>query len=206
MRGFLRPATPEDLTDCCTLLIRLLRLEKDSLVRLQQTRDQVTIWAQPLSILIRREVRARLSVADRTVSAGELLAAISASTGDVALPAARDAAWRITLPPRTGWSILDAVPVEVLRDLADDAGRVVRAAQDPAAAGEALLDRETLYVSRDGEQVALPMSVVVVLNRLGFLGAAAGVAKVACTPAWTRIAARHGTAYQRRTGPALTLA
>ena len=202
--SWLHPGCPADLTDCSTLLIRMLRLDAVGLVRLQQVGENVSLWAQPLGVVVRREIRARMTVGDRTVSAAELLTAVTADTaGAVALPAPRDEAWRVTLPPRSGWSVLDSVPVQVIRDLADSAGRVVRAATDPVGAGESLLDQETLRVSQGGDVVVVPLRVVAVLNRMGFVGAeghSADVVRVACTPAWTRLAARHGTVYQRRGG------
>lgn len=209
--ALLRPDGREDLTDCRTLLTRLVRLDSTGLVRLQRADGRVRLWARPLAVVVRRDVRAQLTVQDRTVSAAQLLAAVdTCSAGDVRLPAPRDEAWGVTLPPpRAGWSRLDAVPVDVLRNLADGAGRTVRAAADPAAAGKLLLDREILRVSRDTDEVVLPVRVVVVLNRVGFLGAsghAADVVQVACTSAWVRLAARHGTAYHRRGAPGLSLA
>lgn len=202
--AMLHPGGPQDLADCCTLLVRLIRLDAAGVVRLQHAGNHVTLWAQPLGVVVRREVRARLGVADRTVSAAELLAAVDdPAGGSVRLPLPNERAWRVSLPPRTGWSILDEVPVEVLQKLADNAGRLVRAAEDPAAAGESLLDQEAVRVSRGAEEVVLPMRVVTVLNRMGFLGPhgqLADVVRVACTPTWTRVAARHGTAYERRSG------
>jgi hypothetical protein len=63
-------------------------------------------------------------------------------------------------------------------------------------------------VSHGTDEVVLPVRVVVVLERMGFLdgdGRSADVVRVACTPAWIRVAARHGTAYQRRAGRGLSL-
>ncbi|MEJ7665316.1 MAG: hypothetical protein WKG07_40230 [Hymenobacter sp.] len=141
------------------MLIRMLRLDAVGLVRLQQVGENVSLWAQPLGVVVRREIRARMTVGDRTVSAAELLTAVTADTaGAVALPAPRDEAWRVTLPPRSGWSVLDSVPVQVIRDLADSAGRVVRAAADPVGAGESLLDQETLRVSQGADVVVVPFA------------------------------------------------
>ena len=206
----LRARAPEDLTDCSVLLSRLTRLDAVGLVRLQQAGEFVTFWASPLEVVIRAEIRAQMNVGDRTMPAVELLAAVGAPAGgSVRLPPARDAGWRVTLPPRAGWSDLDVVPAEVVRDLADSAGRAVRAAADPVIAGGSLLDQEALRVSGGGDEVVLPVRVVIVLHRLGFLGAAtapAAVMRVACSPAWIRLAARHGTAYQRRNGLSLSRA
>ncbi|MBA2555093.1 MAG: hypothetical protein WKF47_19440 [Geodermatophilaceae bacterium] len=211
----LYPAGQQDLTDCSTFLDRLIRLDPVGVVRLQVLGEHVTVWAQPLGVVVRREVAARMTVDDRTVSAPGLLAAVRATTQSprdaalaIFLPTPSDGAWRVTLPPRAGWSVLDAVPVAEFLKVADSAGRLVRAAGDPVAVGESMLDQETLRVSRDAERVVVPLRVLVVLNRLGFLGAngQSGVVRVDCTRTWTRLAARHGTVYQRRNAVALRLA
>ena len=193
---------PEDLTDCSTLLNRLVRLDPTGLVRLQHDAEKVSLWAQPLNVVVRREVHGRMTVADRTVSAAAMLVAVD-GPGSVLLPPPRDRAWTVTLPPRGGWAALDVVPVAELRQLTARAARVVREASDPSGAGESLLDQETLRVAGGTDEVVLPLRVVVVLTRLGFLGPAGqtvDVVRVACTPTWTRLAARHGTVYQRRAG------
>ncbi len=203
----LRPASEQDLTDSRTLLDRLLRLDPGAAVRLQDLSGTVSLWAQPLGVVVRRDVRGALDVGDRTVPGGALAVALAQAAACVRLPGGVDATWRVTLPPRAGWEPMDEVPARALRDLTREAGALVRSAADPAAAGETLLDQEALRVSAAGEQVVLTVRLVVVLSRLGFLGGRPDeVVRIACTPAWARVAARHGTAYQRRStlGPGLS--
>lgn len=220
----LHPRAEADLTDCSTFLHRLVRLDPSGLVRVQRSGEYVTFWAQPLGVVLRHDVRADTSAADRTVAAAALLAAVDdAAVGTsrlgpaidgsavvrIPLPMSRDVDWRGSLPPRRGWSALDAVPVAALRGLAGRAGDLVRAHPDPAAAAESLLDQEALRVSGGAETVLVPLRTVAVLSRMGFLGAdgaSTAPVRVACTPSWARLAARHGTVYQRRTGVGLSLA
>lgn len=195
----LRPASERDLTDCRTLVDRLLLLDPAAVVRLQAAEGAVSLWAQPLGVVVRRDVPGALDVGDRTVPAADLSAALAGQRVAVPLPPDVDATWRVTLPPRAGWQPMDEVPAAALRELTREAGALVRSAADPAAAGETLLDQEALRVTATGQQVLLTVRSVVVLGRLGFLGEGPDeVVRIACTPAWARIAARHGTAYQRR--------
>lgn len=227
----LRPATAEDLADCAAFLARLVRLDDSALVRLQASAQQVTpaaarprvtsragrphvmLWAAPLGVVLRLDLRAAVHPPDTTVAAVALLAAVDAAAEpiDVALPAARDGDWRRTLPPAQDWVPLDEVPADVVRRLADTAARVVREAADPETAGEALLDQQTLLVSAGEYEVSVPVRVVTALARMGFLGSEgsdlpADVVRIGCTPTWLRAAARHGTVYLRRGGDGLSLA
>ncbi|MBA3523134.1 MAG: hypothetical protein H0T85_00990 [Geodermatophilaceae bacterium] len=200
----LRLHSEADLEDCRTLLGRLVRLDAGP-VRLQVTTVGATIWARPLGVLLRRDLRAHLSVPDRTVDAGELLARLG-SGPEVVLPDARDVDWHATLPPGVGWRLLDSVPTSALHGLLEQATRLVRAAADPAAAGDSLLQRDAVTVSDEHDEVTVGMREVAVLYRLGLLTASTPdeLVRVSATGSWTRVAARHGTVYQRR-GSALGL-
>ena len=224
--GSLQLAGLEETTDCRTFLARLLRLGDDAVVRLRERPappelPQLTVWAQPVGVIVSRQLRGRVEPADRSVRAAELLSALEAvpvpaagepaPTGPrpVLLPAARDQDWRGWLPPPQGWLMLDVVPVRVLAELAERSADAVRTAPDPVRAGEAMLDQPALRVSRLDEEVTLPLRAVTVLDRMGFLGPAGGpadIVRVTCTRTWTRVVARHGTIYVRRAPAELRLA
>lgn len=189
-----------DRDDLLTLLGRLVRLDAGP-VRLQAPAGGpgTTFWARPLGVLLRRDLGGRLSVPDRTVDAEALMARVG-SGAEVVLPAARDSDWRATLPPRTGWRLLDSVPTAALVGLVEQAARLVRAAADPASAGDALLQRDAVTVSDEHDEITVGMRAVTVLHRLGLLTASTPdeLVRVGVTGSWTRVAARHGTVYQRR--------
>lgn len=197
----LRLAGPEPLTDCQTLLGRLVAADPAALVRLQASGPSVAVWAQPLGVVVRRDITGTLDVADRTVAAADLWQRLRGNPAE--LPAADDTAWRVSLPPRTGWELLDEVPVEALHQLALGAASLLPTATDPAG----LYDQTVLTVSAAAGAVSLRLRVVLALDRLGFLPAdsTGEVARVACTPAWARVATRIGTAYQRRVSVGLGL-
>lgn len=193
-------AGAQPLTDGDTLLGRLLTLDPAALVRLQAGRATpggpaaVAVWAQPLGVLVRRDLTAALDVADRTVAAADLRSRLHGLR--VVLPPGADSAWRVSLPPRPGWRPVDDVPVPALRELAERATSLLPGLPDPAG----LYDQSVLSVHSPETEVSLPLRVAVVMDRLGFLpGAAADVARVSCTPTWARVVTRLGTAYQRRT-------
>lgn len=204
-------ADDQALTDVRTLLGRLLAVDRDALVRLRADPSGVAVWAVPLGVVVRRDLPATMSgagagagagsvAADVTVTASALLA--QAVGPAVALPGSVDAAWRVSLPPRAGWTALDDVPVAALATLADRGAELLPAATDPAA----LYDQTVLTVSSERDRVGLPLRVAVAMSRLGFLPTGlAEVARIAGTPAWVRVATRLGTAYQRRTPVGLGL-
>lgn len=194
-------AGAEPLTDCQTLLARLVAVDPAALVRLQASGPRVSVWAQPLGVVVRWDITGTLDVVDRTVAAAGLRQRLQRDRAE--LPAADDTAWRVSLPPRTGWEFLDEVPVEALHQLAREAAALLPTAPDPVG----LYDQTVLTVSSTAAEVSLRLRVVVALDRLGFLPAdpTGQMARVSCTPAWARIATRIGTAYQRRTSVGLGL-
>ena len=80
--------------------------------------------------------------------------------------------WRAALPPVDGWVRLDSVPGDVVLKLVRAGRDALRAvpAGAAAAAGESLLDHESLTVSGAGRTAVLPLRVLGSLTRMGFLG------------------------------------
>ena len=73
-----------------------------------------------------------------------------------------------------------------------------------AAAGESLLDHESLTVTGAGRTAALPLRVLGSLTRMGFLGDGGEPVVVSVAAGWTRLAGAYGSAYQH-TVPGLAL-
>jgi hypothetical protein len=102
------------------------------------------------------------------------------------------------LPPGEGWLRLDSVPGDVVRGLVR-AGREALGAVPSgvaAAAGESLLDHESLTVSGAGRTAVLPLRVLSALTRMGFLGEPPEPVAISASGGWTRLAAAYGSAYQ----------
>ena len=123
------------LVDVGAYLARLIRLDPQGVVRVQQKSDgHLTLWAMPLGVLTRRDVMADLAgTTDTTLSGAELLARVEpahdSGAGRLGLPPARDAAWRASLPPPGGWELVDTVPGAALLRSADQAAETVRASR-----------------------------------------------------------------------------
>ena len=204
-----------DPRDLGVFLARLVRLDPSTLVRGRPAgTGHLTLWARlPFDVLAARTV-AGTWPEDATVAAADLLAVVSGAgslggagplegAGSFELPRRRDADWRGSLPPERGWQHLDAIPADVVRKLVEAGERAFRAAGEAVAqaAGESLLDHETLRVSGgNGPEVAVPFRLLLGLARMAFLGEEP--VTVAVLGAWVRLAADHGVIY-RRTGSAL---
>ena len=220
----LRPAGVADQGDLASFLGRVVGLESAAVVRLRATGGRITGYVRlPFGVLVSRTVAGTADPPDVTVGAADLLHALDPSgtgtSGDrtvgadpvatgVPWPARRDMDWRAALPPVADWQRLDAVPGDVIRALVRAGRDALRAvpAGSAAAAGESLLDHESLTVSGAGRTAVLPLRVVGALTRMGFLGgdAEADLVVVSATGGWVRLAGAYGSAYQR-TAPGLGL-
>jgi hypothetical protein len=209
----LRLAGAAETADLASFLGRVVALDPAAVARLRAPRSRVTAYARlPFGVLVSRTVAGGADPADVTVGAGGLLAALDRPAGTgaerdaVAWPQRREVEWRAALPPAAGWLRLDSVPGDVVRDLVRagrDALRAV-AAGAAAAAGQSLLDHESLTVTGAGRTAVLPLRVLGALTRMGFLGDGAEPVVVSAAAGWIRLAAPYGSAYQH-TVPGLAL-
>jgi hypothetical protein len=205
----LRLAGSDEAADLASFLGRLVALDPAAVVRLRSAAGRVTAFARlPFGVLVSRTVAGGADPADVTVGAGDLLAALDRGErpDDVAWPARRDMDWRAALPPADGWVRLDSVPGVVVLKLVRAGRDALRAvpAGAAAAAGESLLDHESLTVTGAGRTAALPLRVLGSLTRMGFLGDAGEPVVVSVAAGWTRLAGAYGSAYQH-TVPGLAL-
>ena len=205
----LRLAGSADAVDLAAFLGRLVALEPTAVVRLRSVGVRVTAYARlPFGVLVSRTVTGDADPADVTVGAGDLLTALDRRERPdaVAWPAQRDMDWRAALPPVEGWVRLDSVPGDVVLKLVRAGRDALRAvpAGAAAAAGESLLDHESLTVTGAGRTAALPLRVLGSLTRMGFLGDGSEPVVVSVAAGWTRLAGAYGSAYQH-TVPGLAL-
>ena len=205
----LRLAGSAEAADLASFLGRLVALDPAAVVRLRSAAARVTAYARlPFGVLVSRTVAGDAEPADVTVGAGDLLTALDRGErpAAVAWPARRDMEWRAALPPVDGWVRLDSVPGDVVLELVRAGRDALRAvpAGAAAAAGESLLDHESLTVSGAGRTAALPLRVLGSLTRMGFLGDGGEPVVVSVAAGWTRLAGAYGSAYQH-TVPGLAL-
>ncbi|GAA2530549.1 hypothetical protein [Pilimelia columellifera] len=228
---------PTGVGDVGAFLARLLRLDAAAVVRLRPEPDGAgtALWARlPWEVLVTRLVVGGPGQ-DVTVSAAELLATVasgpvswwSASAGGA--PAAgsgvvaggdgtplarRDADWRWTLPP-TDAVLVDQVPVDAVRRIADAAASAMREARARGSVGDrklrdALLDHVAVTVQPDSsagmgiEPVELSQRLIQAIVRMGFLGGSDGepgaTVRVRVAGQWVELAAAYGSAWIRRSG------
>ncbi len=205
----LRLVGSAEAADLGSFLGRLVALDPSAVVRLRSGAARVTAYARlPFGVLVSRTVAGDADPADVTVGAGDLLTALDRGGRPAALawPRRRDVEWRAALPPVDGWVRLDSVPGDVVLRLVRAGRDALRAvpAGAAAAAGESLLDHESLRVTGAGRTAALPLRVLGSLTRMGFLGDGGEPVVVSVAAGWTRLAGAYGSAYQHR-APGLAL-
>lgn len=195
------------IPDAGAFLARLVRLDRGAPVRLRPSGPRVALWARlPWDVLVTREVDGTVD-GDVTVSAAELLAALSASSAE--LPPRRDADWRWPLPPSSG-AVVEHVAVSELSRLAVAAAGTLREvtggglgrAVGQRAVRDALLDHVALVVTTaDGDSVEIPQRLVQAASRMGFLGPAdveGPDARVLVSRRWVGLSAPYGVAWLQR--------
>jgi hypothetical protein len=149
---------------------------------------------------------------DRTVA---LPALIDYLLGEGPEPSAQDELWRGTLPPARGWTRLDALDDEIIRERVRVGAAAVKELTDKAASGEqvrqaaidALLDSVVLTVSAAestaGSAVGsasatatapIPLRTLSALTRMGFVRSGSEVG-VDVARGWIRVTAVFGAAY-----------
>lgn len=197
----LRLAGSAEAVDLGSFLGRLVALDPAAVVRLRTAVARVTAYARlPFGVLVSRTVAGDADPADVTVGAGDLLTALDRGErpATVAWPRRRDMDWRAALPPVDGWVRLDSVPGDVVLRLVRAGRDALRAAPagTAAAAGESLLDHESLTVTGAGRTAALPLRVLGSLTRMGFVGDGSEPVVVSVAAGWTRLAGAYGSAYQ----------
>ncbi|MEP7019534.1 MAG: hypothetical protein ABI808_02710 [Pseudonocardiales bacterium] len=208
--------TRASLLELAPVLRRAVVLDAAGLARLRATEHQVAVLVRlPFGVLVSRTLAVPRSgdAFDVTVRATDLLAWLDGETP--AAPQPRDAEWRASLPPASGWQRIDTVPDDViralvragaqtLRDSADRAG--LPGAQPRAEVADALLDSVVLTVTAADGHLAAPVTLraLSALTRMGFLTRGSHAA-VDTAGRWIRVAAEFGSVYAERPGLGLHL-
>ncbi|MDQ2587489.1 hypothetical protein [Saccharothrix yanglingensis] len=192
---------PAERDDLGAFVARAVRLDPQSVVRLRnrESGDLLDAWvATPFDALATRTVAGRVTPADVTVSATDLLTGLAVVRDATVDPGpARDMMWRSALPPATGWLAVDRLPGSVVSDLAEKGVAVARENAGPRGNPPAsLLDQTVLTVSGSGLDVKVPMRCLFALSGMGFLGG--DDVRITATDSWLRIDARFGAVVRRR--------
>lgn len=126
------------------------------------------------------------------------------TNGPLEIGPARDANWLGALPPKSGYVERDIVPVNVVRDLADQGRRLARQFSGPMGPPRSLLEQVVLTADTEktgGEPVDVPMRMIFTCTSLGLIpGPSAPVEiprhmRIATAGRWIRLDAPFGSVY-----------
>ena len=164
-------------SDAGAFLSRLVRLDAATVVRLRPVDGRVQLWAPlPWGVLVGRAVPGD-AAADATVSAAALFEEVA--RGGAVLPPRRDADWRWPLPPPSGGRVVESVPADEVRRVAEAAAGTLRTASREGVGGravgqralrDALLDHVPIVVSDGQSSVDVSQRLIQAVVRMGFLG------------------------------------
>lgn len=228
----LRLVDGSGIADLAGYLVRLLRYDRAAVVHLRAAGDVLATFGRvPFGtgtagvLALRTSALATSAQVDATVSAGQLLDALAkvddaataqraetSPVGDVeiGLPdAVTGPPWTGLLPPRTGWSREDSLPIPALvHEVAEAVGRF-RARTEALPAP----DRTRAALDRIAEDVwsktlpgapgtGLPLRAAHAAASLGFLGSvdAGADASVHAVGGWLRLDGPFGSVFVRRAG------
>jgi hypothetical protein len=192
--------------DAGAFLVRVMRLDPASVVRLRPVQGAVVLWARlPFGVLVSRGVPGEVP-ADVTVRADALLHSLEI---DGPLPPSRDADWRWPLPP-AGVRTVEELPVAEIARVSAAAADTIRTASAEGVGGravgsralrDALLDHVPIVVETDaGERFQIPQRLVQAVTRMGFLPptpSADRMVEVRAAGPWVGLAAPFGSAWYR---------
>ena len=207
-----------EAADLAAFLGRLVRWDKAAVVRLRSARDEAAlgVFGHPPfgGVLAVRSVALRGADAvaapvDATVSAGQLLEAVSAAhEGFEVPPSVTGPAWAGLLPPRSGWRRMAEFDPGQVRKAAAEAVTEFRARTEeltPQARTRAALDAlaEELW-ARPYQGTTL--RVVHAAHALGFLrGDGDDLVVLLIAGPWARLRTEYGSVAVRRESPAAGL-
>ncbi len=201
---------PDGVQAAGHFLVRVLRLDPASVVRLRPSPDAVEWWSRlPFGVLASRRIPGVVS-GDVTVRADALLAALE-PVGPLPLgplPPGRDTDWRWPLPPAAVKTV-EWLPVAEVVRVSEAAAETIRTASVEGVGGravgsralrDALLDHVPIVVrTDDGQRYDVPQRLVQAITRMGFLPVSASdqVVEVRVGGPWVGLAAPYGSAWYR---------
>lgn len=183
------------------LLARAVGLDPQAAARLRQlSADTVDVFVTtPFTTTAARRVHGTAGRDGAAVGAADLLRALNEGGTDIG--AARDASWPGSLPPVTGFTLVDDLPVHVVRSLADQGRALARQFSGPLGPPASLLDQEVISVEGNGLRAGVPMRMIFSCTALGLIPgfeAANEVPRhlrVSVNGRWTRLDAPYGSIY-----------
>ncbi|AKK09507.1 hypothetical protein HCH15_10925 [Corynebacterium testudinoris] len=182
-----------------SLVDRAVGLDASASARFRQLDEQsVDVFiTTPFQVVASRRITGRASRDGAVVAATDLLDALHADSETIG--PARDPNWPGALPPASGFAIVDTLPVQVVRELADKGQALARQFSGPLGPPASLLDQAVITL--DGT-VDIPMRMIFACTSLGLIpGFSAPIdiprhLRVSTTGRWVRIDAPFGSVYR----------
>jgi len=188
------------------LVTRAVGLDAGASVRLRQLTDDVVdvFVTTPFEVVASRRVQGVVSRDGAVVSAATLAEQLKEheSSGTLDLGPARDPSWPGALPPATGYSVVDTLPVTVVRELSDKGQQLTRQFSGPMGPPSSLLNQTVVTVEGQGATVEIPMRMIFACTNLGLIpGFLAPMdvprhLRVAQLGRWVRLDAPFGSIYR----------
>lgn len=155
----------------------------------------------PFEVTASRRVQGEAARDGAVVAAYDLLTALQEDTAEIG--PARDPNWPGALPPLAGYEELDTLPVQVVRELADEGQALARQFSGPMGPPASLMSQTVITVTHDhsGTTVEIPMRMIFTCTALGLIpGFSAPIdvprhLRVAAAGRWVRIDAPFGSVY-----------
>ncbi|ANE04679.1 hypothetical protein [Corynebacterium crudilactis] len=183
------------------LIARAVGLDKMASVRFRQlTPDVVDVFVTtPFGVSASRRVNGVVRRDGAAVGAQDLLQALSENREEIG--AARDASWPGSLPPATGFTLIDELPTHVVRTLADQGQALARQFSGPMGPPASLMDQEVISAEGNGKTAHIPMRTVFTCTSLGLIPGFEAPnevprhLRVSVNGRWTRVDAPYGSVY-----------
>ncbi|MBK4138440.1 hypothetical protein [Corynebacterium macginleyi] len=188
------------------LLARAVGVDANASVRLRQLADDVVdaFVTTPFEVVASRRVQGFASRDGAVVSAQRLEQQLAAGngTGLMELGPSRDASWPGALPPAHGFSVVDILPVAVVRELSDQGQKLTREFSGHMGPPPSLLNQTVVTVEGNGQAVEIPMRMIFACTNLGLIpGFSASMdiprhLRVSSLGRWVRLDAPFGSIYR----------
>ncbi|WP_293950885.1 hypothetical protein [uncultured Corynebacterium sp.] len=183
------------------LVARAVGIESTASARFRQlTPDMVDVFVTtPFGVTAARRIKGVAGRDGATVGASDLLNALTEGSSEIG--PARDANWPGSLPPASGFILVDDIPVRVVRQLADQGQALARQFSGPMGPPTSLMDQEVISLEGNGKTAQIQMRTIFTCTSLGLIPGYAAPEdvprhlRVSVNGRWTRVDAPYGSVY-----------
>ena len=143
-------------------------LDASSSARLRQRGEDFEVFVTtPFEVVASRRATGTIGRDGAVVGAHDLLEALQNESSEIGMP--RDPNWPGALPPMEGFSLVDTIPVTVVRELADQGQALARQFSGPLGPPASLLNQTVLTVSSEEHEAEIPMRMIFTCTALGLI-------------------------------------